>query len=642
MRHSRNSESEKLDSWNLNQDSAFLAGCWRFLVRLVPSPFFPLLTILGLLGLSSVEAQAQAPASIAGRAVILTISSGSGPFPSSGSYRFLGSATDDTYVEISLSGSTQDSDGTFTYSSSGAVGTVDFNDARLGNGYIATLNFSTSTSGSYVLSNPSVTGSQTGTFVIYNGQGPASVQGWTFQLQINDGISPFASSGTLQIIPAATGATYQIIGGPGVSNSHGTYTYALVSPSASSLVMDDSVLGSAYAQTFSWNTTTTGAFIARNAAGDFQAGTFVATPPSYTVTPGSGANGSINPNTPQTVTSGGSVRFTATPNVAYGVYQWLLNGLVVQTGGTSYTTSAITANSTVEVTFEVVPVISSATTASGAYHTLFGGYAITASGSPTTYAVTGDLPPGLTLNTATGLISGTPTEIGTFNVTLGATNPAGTGNAPLAITINQANQTINFPAIATQAYPAAPITLSATASSALAVSFSLVSGPATLSGGILTLTGTGTVMVQASQPGDTNYLPATSVTQSFIVAAPVIFTGDPAATPENDGVPNLLKYLADINPAQPMTPADWAALPTAGTTTIAGAPVLTLTYRQYALETGLILTVQTSNDLQTWTAVSNPTVVQTGADPNTGDPIMQIQVSVTGTREFARLVVTQP
>jgi hypothetical protein len=73
MRHSRNSESEKLDSWNLNQDSAFLAGCWRCLVRLIPSPFFPLLTILGLLGLSSVEAQTQAPASIAGRAVILTI-----------------------------------------------------------------------------------------------------------------------------------------------------------------------------------------------------------------------------------------------------------------------------------------------------------------------------------------------------------------------------------------------------------------------------------------------------------------------------------------------------------------------------------------------------------------------------------------
>lgn len=75
---------------------------------------------------------------------------------------------------------------------------------------------------------------------------------------------------------------------------------------------------------------------------------------SYTVTPSAGANGSISPNTVQTVASGGSVGFTATPNSGYVVDQWLVGGSVVQTGGTTYTVSNVTANKTVQVTFKAV------------------------------------------------------------------------------------------------------------------------------------------------------------------------------------------------------------------------------------------------------------------------------------------------
>ena len=47
--------------------------------------------------------------------------------------------------------------------------------------------------------------------------------------------------------------------------------------------------------------------------------------------------------------------------------------------------------------------------------------------SPYTYAVTvGSLPPGLTLNTSTGVVSGTPTTLGTTNFTLRVTDAAGT------------------------------------------------------------------------------------------------------------------------------------------------------------------------------------------------------------------------
>jgi PKD repeat protein len=64
-------------------------------------------------------------------------------------------------------------------------------------------------------------------------------------------------------------------------------------------------------------------------------------------------------------------------------------------------------------------------------------YNITASGSPTSYAATG-LPAGLTINTATGLISGTPTAAGTSSVTISAGNEGGTGTAILTLTINPA------------------------------------------------------------------------------------------------------------------------------------------------------------------------------------------------------------
>ena len=79
------------------------------------------------------------------------------------------------------------------------------------------------------------------------------------------------------------------------------------------------------------------------------------------------------------------------------------------------------------------PAVTSATTVSGMVATSFS-YQILATGVPTAYGAAG-LPAGLTLNTATGLISGAPTAAGTYTVTLSATNAAGTGNATLAINV---------------------------------------------------------------------------------------------------------------------------------------------------------------------------------------------------------------
>jgi len=87
-----------------------------------------------------------------------------------------------------------------------------------------------------------------------------------------------------------------------------------------------------------------------------------------------------------------------------------------------------------------------------------------------------------------------------------------------ALAINQASQTINFSTpVSPIAYGVLPISISAWASSGLDVSFSLISGPATVSGNILTITGAGTVVVAANQSGNANYSAASQVTKNVVV-----------------------------------------------------------------------------------------------------------------------------
>ena len=80
-----------------------------------------------------------------------------------------------------------------------------------------------------------------------------------------------------------------------------------------------------------------------------------------------------------------------------------------------------------------IPVITSARTASAQLTVPFS-YNLTASSAPTSYAAAG-LPAGLSLNPATGVITGTPTVVGTYAVTLSATNAGGTGQAVLTLTV---------------------------------------------------------------------------------------------------------------------------------------------------------------------------------------------------------------
>ncbi len=70
------------------------------------------------------------------------------------------------------------------------------------------------------------------------------------------------------------------------------------------------------------------------------------------------------------------------------------------------------------------------------------------------------------------------------------------------------DQTIDFENIPDKKSTDAPFELHATASSGLPVSFEIVSGPATVDGSTLTITGVGTVTVNATQAGNDDYNPA--------------------------------------------------------------------------------------------------------------------------------------
>jgi uncharacterized protein (TIGR03437 family) len=96
--------------------------------------------------------------------------------------------------------------------------------------------------------------------------------------------------------------------------------------------------------------------------------------------------------------------------------------------------------------------------------------------------------------------------------------------------IGLSTQTISF-AIPNHSSSDAPFTLQASDSSGLPVTFSVVSGPATIAGNTLTITGVGTVTVKAIQAGNSSYAGATATaTFDVILGSPAVTSVESAAS----------------------------------------------------------------------------------------------------------------
>ncbi len=113
------------------------------------------------------------------------------------------------------------------------------------------------------------------------------------------------------------------------------------------------------------------------------------------------------------------------------------------------------------------PVIFSSNTLVGGVGTLLS-YQIQATNSPTSFSCDSTVALaaiGLSFNTSTGLLTGTPTGTYSGSVTFGATNSSGTGTLPVSVTVNAAPVTSGRWSSATGlcfAYPAYPAILGAT------------------------------------------------------------------------------------------------------------------------------------------------------------------------------------
>jgi hypothetical protein len=108
--------------------------------------------------------------------------------------------------------------------------------------------------------------------------------------------------------------------------------------------------------------------------------------------------------------------------------------------------------------------------------------------------------------TPTNMALATAGEGGTY---IGAVQPVAAGDP----------QTITFTPLASTVYGAAPITLAATASSGLPVSYaSSNTSVATVSGSTVTIVGVGSTNITATQAGDETYAAATPVIQALTVA----------------------------------------------------------------------------------------------------------------------------
>ena len=237
----------------------------------------------------------------------------------------------------------------------------------------------------------------------------------------------------------------------------------------------------------------------------------------------------------------------------------------------SATNASGTGNLVVAISISAsAPVVSSAATAAGTVGQAFS-YQITASNFPTSFSATG-LPPGLSVNTATGLISGTPTTLGSFNAAVTANNGAGSANQVVVITI---------------ALLAPAITSAATASGTVQQSFSYQivasNGPTSfaatsLPAGLTINPATGLISGTPSAAGAfTVSLSATNVTGTATLAAVFTIANLPAPSVSSQSLSVAFNTAGTIDLASAVfgsvSAVAIASPPANGTVTLAGTVV---------------------------------------------------------------------
>jgi hypothetical protein len=232
-------------------------------------------------------------------------------------------------------------------------------------------------------------------------------------------------------------------------------------------------------------------------------------------------SGFVNGDNTSAIISAPAVSSTATILTGVGTYP------IVSSGGSATNYAFSSSNGTLTITRAPMTVIANdATRVFGVSNPNFG--------FSYTGFVNGDDASVIKIQPTATTAATTQSNVGQYSIT-----PAG-GSAdnysfvtyqPGALTITKADQTITFAPLIPVSPNSPPVTLTAVASSGLPVSYtSSNSTIATLNGSTLTIVGTGSIDITASQAGDNNYNAAVSVTQTqFIKVSQMIsFSAIPA------------------------------------------------------------------------------------------------------------------
>jgi len=149
----------------------------------------------------------------------------------------------------------------------------------------------------------------------------------------------------------------------------------------------------------------------------------------------------------------------------------------------------------------------------------------------------------------TGLTTGVHTIISSYSGDSNFNAHAATPTLQVVVASAQTPQTITFTlSPSTVTYGTSPITLNATASSGLPVTFTAISGPGTVSGNTLTVTGAGSIVIEVNQAGNSTYSAAPPVQQSLTVnqATPTISINDiPTNAVYGESFPPTYAYTGD-------------------------------------------------------------------------------------------------
>ena len=300
---------------------------------------------------------------------------------------------------------------------------------------------------------PTVTNTYIFTITATDSSSPAETGSQTYTIVV---------SGTLVLSPASLSAaqlgvayTETIV----ASNGTAPYTYAVTSgalPPGLSLNASTGVISGIPTVTSTYNFTITATDSSTPANAGLKAYTIVVSG-SLILSPTSLPLGQLNmPYGPQTiVASGGTAPYTYAitagalpPGLSLNTSTGVISGTPTVTSTYNFTITATDSNSPANTGSQAYAIVISGSLPilptslpDGALSTVYGPVTISASGgvAPLTYTVSvGSLPPGLTLNPSTGVISGTPTVANTYNFTITVTDsgsPMSTGSRAYTIVI---------------------------------------------------------------------------------------------------------------------------------------------------------------------------------------------------------------